>query len=219
MTFYPTFHGIGEPKRPMEPGEADFWVSIDKFEQVLDLAVRHASNVCITFDDGNDSDYEIALPRLVERNLPAIFFVSAAKIGEAGYLSSEQLHRLATTPGMSVGSHGMDHVPWPDQNDASLDRELAGSRQLLSEMCGKNVTDAGLPFGRYNRRVLGRLRSHGYTGIYSSDGSEKLTGLPPIPRESVCEDTDMEWLAAMMRGAGPIERLRNEARILVKSLM
>ena len=63
----------------------------------------------ITFDDGNASDVEVALPALRERGLAATFFVCAGRIGEPGYLDADQLRELADA-GMSVGSHGWDHV-------------------------------------------------------------------------------------------------------------
>ncbi len=31
------FHGIGTPRRDLEPGEAAFWISRDRFLDVLDL--------------------------------------------------------------------------------------------------------------------------------------------------------------------------------------
>jgi hypothetical protein len=59
-----TVHGIGRADRELEPGEDQTWVSVAQFERVLD-AVAERSDVRITFDDGNVSDVEVGLPRLV----------------------------------------------------------------------------------------------------------------------------------------------------------
>src|SRR5438034_8841581 len=69
-----TVHGVGTPPRELDPGEDIAWISIEQLEQVLDAAVGRP-DVRITFDDGNCSDVEIALPRLLERGLTAEFFV------------------------------------------------------------------------------------------------------------------------------------------------
>src|SRR5262245_37351617 len=44
-----TFHGIGEPRRSLEPGESDFWVGHEQFVSLLD-AVADRRDVRITFD-------------------------------------------------------------------------------------------------------------------------------------------------------------------------
>jgi peptidoglycan/xylan/chitin deacetylase (PgdA/CDA1 family) len=68
------FHGIGVPGRELEPGEENNWVEAAQFEELLDVIVRFPS-VRISFDDGNSSDAELALPALRRRNLTATFFV------------------------------------------------------------------------------------------------------------------------------------------------
>ncbi|MDT5043412.1 MAG: hypothetical protein QOE51_4397, partial [Actinoplanes sp.] len=74
-------HGIGTPVRPLDPGEDVIWVSTTQFEAVLDAAAGRA-DVRLTFDDGNASDVEIALPRLLERGLRAEFYLAAGLLGE-----------------------------------------------------------------------------------------------------------------------------------------
>ena len=59
-----TVHGIGPPPRPLDPGEERMWVSVEQFERVVDVAADR-DDVRLTFDDGNVSDLEVALPRLL----------------------------------------------------------------------------------------------------------------------------------------------------------
>ena len=65
----------------------------------------------LTFDDGNASDVEIALPRLLERGLTAEFFVLAGRLGEPGRLTNDQVGELIAA-GMAIGSHGWAHRDW-----------------------------------------------------------------------------------------------------------
>ena len=58
-----TFHGVGEPEAARSPSEAQVWLSVEQFESILD-ARRCPRHVRISFDDGNVSDVELALPAL-----------------------------------------------------------------------------------------------------------------------------------------------------------
>ena len=74
-----TFHGVGEPKRRLDPAEAEFWLGRRQFESTLD-SVAGRSDVRITFDDGNHSDLAYALPALRKRGLTATFFVVGTQV-------------------------------------------------------------------------------------------------------------------------------------------
>ena len=105
-----TVHGIGRASRPLDPGEDRTWISVEQFELVLDAVVGR-SDVRLTFDDGNASDVEIGLPRLLERGLSAEFFVLAGLLGEPGRLGAADVRELHRA-GMRVGSHGWAHRDW-----------------------------------------------------------------------------------------------------------
>lgn len=182
------FHGIGRPARELEPGEAAYWVGTGVFHDVLD-AVAGDPRVRLSFDDGNASDAEVALPALVERGLPATFFVLAGRLDRPGSLSREQLLALHEH-GMTVGSHGMDHVPWRHLDRATADRELCRARTELEDLVGSPVRDVALPLGRYDRRLLGLLRGLGYRSVHTSDRRWARSGAWLQPRFSVrAQDT------------------------------
>ena len=60
------FHGIGTPRRALEPGEDRYWIEIDQFHAMLDV-IAATPDVGISFDDGNASDLDIGLAGLRER--------------------------------------------------------------------------------------------------------------------------------------------------------
>jgi len=88
-----TVHGIGPTSRALDPGEDGTWLSVSQFELVL-YAASGRTDVKITFDDGNASDLEVALPRLLERGLSAEFFVLAGRLGEPGRLTATDVREL-----------------------------------------------------------------------------------------------------------------------------
>src|SRR5690242_5005716 len=126
-----TFHGIGEPGRRLEPGEPDIWVSREQMHSLLDFAVDR-KDVMITFDDGNASDLELALPALHERGLTATFFVIAGRLGAPHFLDEAGVRALAAA-GMMIGCHGMHHRRWRGLDQSALHEELVEAKDILEQ--------------------------------------------------------------------------------------
>ena len=163
-----TFHGIGEPERRLDPGEQDVWVSRERFLSLLD-SVKARDDVAISFDDGNVSDLEHAMPALRERGVVATFFVVAGRLGTPHFLDEDAVGALAAG-GMEIGCHGMLHRPWRGLDVQALHEELVEAKTVLERALKRPVTRAACPFGSYDRRVLRTLRGCGYEHVYTSDG-------------------------------------------------
>jgi peptidoglycan/xylan/chitin deacetylase (PgdA/CDA1 family) len=198
------FHGIGNAPARVGPGERQFWATESAFAAML--------------DDGNDSDARLALPALLERGLTADFFVCAGRLGQPGYLDEHQLLELRDA-GMRIGSHGWSHVDWRRADDATMDRELRGARERLAEILGYEVAEVAIPFGSYDRRVIGMLRRHGVQVAYTSDGGRASSRSWLVSRETCTA----AWEASTIRriaGTGPSARarVRRSLACLVKRL-
>ena len=163
-----TFHGVGEPKRQLDPGEETVWLTNDHFLQILDALPRD-DRVQITFDDGNASDLEFALPALLDRGLRATFFVLVGRIGDAAAVSATDLDELLRN-GMEVGSHGMWHRSWRRMTETVALEEIFEAKSRLEEIIKRPVTKAACPFGTYDRFSLRLLKNAGFRGVYTSDG-------------------------------------------------
>lgn len=212
------FHGIGAPGRTTEPGEDAYWVAEERYAEILD-EIADWPRVAVSFDDGNASDAEIGLPGLLARGLTASFFVLAGRIDTPGSLSSAELRDLVAS-GMTVGSHGMDHVPWPQLGASGRTRELVDARRQIADVIGADVDQAACPLGRYDRSVLGDLRRLGYARVHTSDRLAVRAGDWIQPRYSVrSSDTAATLRASILdrqslahRGrplvAGVLKRLR-----------
>ncbi len=192
------FHGIGTPGRVLEDGETAYWVEPEFFAETVALAERLSDRIetRFTFDDGNASDIEIAAPVLSRAGRQAVIFPLADRIGAAGSLSGDDLKRLVKM-GHSIGSHGAGHVDWSELDAAGETAEWEAAREVIAEAAGQPVTEAAIPFGRYNKRVLEGLKLLGYERCYSSDGGAWTEGDWPIPRTSPRADmtiTDIEGI-------------------------
>jgi peptidoglycan/xylan/chitin deacetylase (PgdA/CDA1 family) len=169
-----TFHGVGPRARTLGAGEQEVWLALPRFLSLLD-AIAGQPDVTISFDDGNESDVEHALPALQARGLHASFFLVADRIGKPGFAGAGDVRRLRAA-GMSIGCHGMRHRPWRGLDRAALRDELVDARAVLEEILEQPVTTASCPFGAYDRRVLSALRRYGYQRVYTSDGGTAAPG-------------------------------------------
>jgi len=195
------FHGIGTPHRELEPGEDAYWIAADRYLRILD-EISTWPSVRISFDDGNASDVEIALPALGQQGLTARFFVLAGRLGSPGSLAWADVRELASR-GMTVGSHGMSHRSWRGMDQATWHTELVEARHRIEDASGCAVTEAACPLGRYDRRVLAELRDLGYQRVYTSDRRTCAQGRWLQPRFSVhCDDTPESLRAAVLRKPG-----------------
>ncbi|WP_326567998.1 polysaccharide deacetylase family protein [Amycolatopsis rhabdoformis] len=199
-----TVHGIGRPQRALDPGEDERWITVEQFETLLDVVAR-CPETRLTFDDGNVSDVEVALPRLVQRGLRAEFFPLAGRVGSRGFVDRAGLRRLIAA-GMDVGSHGWDRFGTRRFEERVLRRELDAAPRLLGELSGRAVCRYSLSGRRVDRRVLGRLRAAGATRVYAGRGP----GGPGGPggawlqhRVEVHRELDRKWAEGVLAGRDP----------------
>ena len=211
------FHGIGTPARDLEPREQSYWVGRDAFLEILDALVGHPE-VRISFDDGNASDLEIALPALVQRGLTATFFVLAGRLEARGSLTTEHVRELGRA-GMAIGTHGMEHRSWRRMTPGESRVELVEAREVLAEVAHRVVTDAALPLGLYDRRLLADLRRHGYQRVFTSDRDKAGEGSWLQPRYSIVStDTASSVLSVVQDRRGIAQRTERRLARTVKRL-
>jgi peptidoglycan/xylan/chitin deacetylase (PgdA/CDA1 family) len=162
------FHGIGTPRRPLEPDEGQYWIAPEQFDELLEV-VRRDPTYRITFDDGNASDVEVALPALRRHGLTASFFIVAGRLGQAGSVDPDGMRELRRA-GMTIGSHGMRHRQWRSLDEAARREELVEACERLAGAGGGSIDAVACPFGAYDRRVLVELRDAGFSRVYTVDG-------------------------------------------------
>jgi peptidoglycan/xylan/chitin deacetylase (PgdA/CDA1 family) len=209
-----TFHGIGGPERPLEPDEERVWLDKAQFESVLD-SVAGRTDVHLTFDDGNASDLEHALPQLRRRGLTATFFVVAGRLGAPGFLDEDGVRALADAE-MGIGCHGMRHRPWRGLDKRTLWEEVVEARGLLEQVVDRPVSKAACPFGSYDRRVLRFLRRHGYRRTYTSDTGTARPGDWIQARNTVHRGNAAGVLEHILVDASTHNALHRRAKLAVK---
>lgn len=211
------FHGIGTPNRTLEKDEEGYWISRDLYLRIID-EIHNRTDVEVSFDDGNASDLEIGFGPLVDSGRRAAFYVLAGRLDLPGSLSSDDVRHLSEQ-GMLIGSHGMDHVPWRHLATSQEHREFVEARSRIADAAGVPITEAALPLGRYDRRVLSSLRRLGYTRVYSSDRRRANPDAWFQPRYSVHANDSIETIrSGILAAPGTTDRLVSSVKGLIKRL-
>lgn len=171
--------------------------------------------VVLTFDDGHESNHEIAFPVLLERGATADFFVNPANVGRDGYASWQSLREMADS-GMSIQSHGYDHVYLTDLA-GNLRSSLIAARNAIEDKIGKPATLLAPPGGRVTSDLLQVARECGYSHVLGSrPGRMTSTNTGILPRMSVTAATTTPTLQRWV-SAGPMSLIREHMRYSVLS--
>jgi peptidoglycan/xylan/chitin deacetylase (PgdA/CDA1 family) len=210
------FHGIGVPHAQIGAEERRYWISAELFSQIIKLTSQSRKPCAYTFDDGNLSDLEIAMPELVAAGITAAFFVLTGRIGRPNYLDAQDIRRLADA-GMTIGLHGKNHVDWRACDDKTFEEETTGARKELEAILGQSVDSVAIPFGAYNKRILARLTALGFRSIYTSDGGFGDPEETIIPRMSLRADMDAKYIKDVIAGKeSMVKTLRKKAAMILR---
>ena len=152
------------------------------------VAADSGPRVAVTFDDGNRSVVDNAMPLLAELGLVATVFVPTERVATPGHLTWDDLGELASH-GWEVGSHGATHRRLTQLAEDELDEELATSRAAISGRLGRCDAIA-YPYGAVDGRVRVAAARAGYTAGCTVAGG---TSGPPLawPRVTVARDDDL----------------------------
>ncbi len=214
MSILLCFHGIGTCAAEREPDERRYWVARDTFSRILDLVAGEAE-IALSFDDGNRSDVEVALPGLQARGMRATFFALAGRLDDPSSLGAADLVELRRQ-GMAVGSHGWRHIPFSALTGQDARREFVDARLALAEASQGVIDELALPLGRYDRRALSALRREGYRTVYTSDRFPARQGDWLQARYSVTENDSVESVQQILRRRRLISEGLARAKSLVK---
>ena len=163
-----------------------------------------SDGIVITFDDGYDDSYDMALPLLDQYRMPAVFFIVTEWMETQGFMTwpevwqiSEFIDTFGKQP-FKIGSHTSSHPflekssqYFPDHNDYMkfLNTELGDSKTWITDVTKQDTIFLSLPYGdgANNADIIETAASNGYSGIRTSvwnsfsPDSMNLFSLPSIP--------------------------------------
>lgn len=190
-------------------------VSVRAGAEVYDALCRGerlpSNTVVVTFDDGDTSFLEYALPVLEELSFPSTVFAVAGQLGRAAgwvrdprnavpLMAAQQLRALPTAL-VDIGSHSMTHRKLTDLPADQALAELRDSKHLLEDLLDKPVTSFAYPHGRYDAETVELVTLAGYHYAYTTDGQRDLDADKDrfqIPRKYVTYADSLDTFAAKL---------------------
>lgn len=160
-------------------------------------------DVVISFDDGDVTNVEVALPLLLERGMHAEFFITTDFVGQCGMLAPDDIRRLSAH-GMGIGSHGRTHAFLADLDMADMVAELDDSRCRLQAICGRPIDAIALPGGRGGERELIAAQRLGYRHLLGSvpGPNRRLRRDAWLQRLPVTRNLSLDDFAALVHWRG-----------------
>lgn len=204
--------GVYDAVYSVGPSEFDAqldWLADNDYRTVLlrdlDPAGQSGSGrrIVITFDDGDISNLQVALPALIKRRMVAEFFVTADFVGRPGRLAPPDLRTLAEA-GMSVQAHGCSHRYLSELSLAEVEEELSQSKYRLEAILDEPVTALALPGGRGGERERALALGLGYVDVLGSvpGRNRRWSRGQYLQRLAVTRDLPLAKFAGMVSGRG-----------------
>jgi peptidoglycan/xylan/chitin deacetylase (PgdA/CDA1 family) len=171
------YHHIGFSLR----GDDVYYVSPDTFEQQLNLlyqwgyktislellvkAIKEGAElppkpILLTFDDGSETIYENALPKMQRYNFTGVSYIVYNYVGIKNYMNTDQIRALYGA-GWEIGSHSLNHRDLTTRPERQMD-EIVESRRRLESLLGIPVLSFAYPFGAYDSDSLHYVHQAGY---------------------------------------------------------
>jgi peptidoglycan/xylan/chitin deacetylase (PgdA/CDA1 family) len=146
-----------------------------------------SKSAIITFDDGWKSQYDVAWPILKKFNFPFTLFIYTEGIRPGRFSGGESMgwEHLAEMrdAGVDIQGHTATHSdlrkPYdkvakkklsPEEYAAWLDKELAGSKQMIEQKLGVKVNGLAVPYGFHNDHVREMTIKAGYEALFTVYG-------------------------------------------------
>ncbi|CAN2042476.1 putative Polysaccharide deacetylase family protein [Candidatus Magnetomoraceae bacterium gMMP-15] len=123
-----------------------------------------SKKVVITFDDGDQSNYDHAFKVLLKNNLKATFFITTNFIDQATRVTWKQLKEMQAA-GMEIGSHTVSHPVPSSLTDSQMMYELSESKKILELGLSSNIQSFSLPTGFYNPKIKNLAYKAGYSFV------------------------------------------------------
>jgi peptidoglycan/xylan/chitin deacetylase (PgdA/CDA1 family) len=220
---------LGRKLCQSEPGYVRYTLPIETFRSQmtwlketgwhgLDVgkAIRYPAepSVCLTFDDGCETDLIAAAPILREFGFNATFYLTAGFLGTPGYLDANQVRQL-DAQGFQIGCHSMTHPYLSDLPEGELKREIVDAKLQIERLVGHPIEHFSCPGGRYDKRTLEMARQAGFSTVANSKFYANSSGVTPyeLGRVAMLRDLTMSQFGDIARGHGLWKkRLRHRAR-------
>jgi peptidoglycan/xylan/chitin deacetylase (PgdA/CDA1 family) len=172
-------------------------VSID---EAIKFSEDSKRSICLTFDDGFSSDYQLVLPELKKLQATATFFIVTNWLETPGYLTKQQVRDLSDA-GMQIGSHSKSHPNFLKITPEERLDELRGSKLILENIIGKEISTFSFPYGFYDKSCSKAVFDANYSICCTSKHGLSDCRNSIVPRNSINAHTSFNRINMILRAS------------------
>lgn len=156
--------------------------------------------VVLSFDDGYAGQASVAAPGLRRRGWRGVLNLQVGRLGARGGLRPGQVRQMLAD-GWELGAHTLTHPDLTTVGPATLEREVAGSRDAIARRFGVRPRFFCYPFGRHDATVERAVEAAGFAGATTTRRAVARPGGDPyaLPRISVGRRTSPSQLRSRLR--------------------
>ena len=182
-------------------------VSLPEVQTRLRKGESDRISVAITFDDGYASNFDHAIPWMLENNIPFTYFVSTAysltqspfphdqKLGFSFQPNTPAQIRQLAESGVILGGHTRSHADIGKlTNSEQIEEEIIGGIRELEDISGIRIDYFAFPYGdirNISQASINCLRRNGIQGICSAYSEINWPGKDPWHIKRIHGDTGM----------------------------
>jgi peptidoglycan/xylan/chitin deacetylase (PgdA/CDA1 family) len=218
------YHHVGDPLQ----GDSRYYVSLEAFDKQMNLlyqwgyqtisvellmrAIKEGAAlppkpILLTFDDGSETTYTIALPIMQRYHFTGTTYIIYNFVGIPNYMDVDQIRALHAA-GWEIGSHTISHIDLTTRPDRQKD-EIVESRRKLQSLLEVPILSFAYPYGAHNGDSLYYVHSAGYLAAMGL-GNETLQGYENryyLYRQAVKRTDDLQSFSSFLPWRGDIENL------------
>ena len=166
---------------------------------------EYKKKIVISFDDGYENIYKLAMPILKEFNQKATCFIVKNQIDGFNLWDSNRddykqykLMNLSQIQewdanGLEIGSHSLDHLKLTDQTSDDKNKQINGPISFFNDKLNNSVQSFSYPFGVYDNECINLLKKnykYAVTTKHSLYNQKKFSNYE-IPRISINSSTSL----------------------------
>jgi len=131
------------------------------------LENKEKNSIFITFDDGWEGAFNIAMPILKDFGYRCTYFITKDFIGREGFIDEKGI-MMASEAGMEIGVHGTTHRMLSHCSNDEIIWEFTNCKQYLESIIGQKVVSASMPGGDWNEIIAFCAKKAGLKLLCSS---------------------------------------------------
>jgi peptidoglycan/xylan/chitin deacetylase (PgdA/CDA1 family) len=155
--------------------------------------------IILTFDDGYRCNYVELFPLLKKYEMKATIFLITSQIGNARYLTREQIVEMSNSGLVSFQSHTASHPHLAGLSPERVEEEFFLSSEVIWALTGKAPIALAFPFGSFDQTTVSIASGH-YRfmvttryGVWAEDGNPFA-----IPRINIARDTTLRQFISLL---------------------